>query len=127
MKSITRLLSRERTIAGCFEYSATLRVNKRQFQSVCPDTRKGYHQYMTEEPKPQHEFLQTAQSFTFDIKNVHDGKFAIMTFFALPNGAANPQNQMLARFALPYEGFAAIPGFIQELIAQNNAKFPPKS
>jgi hypothetical protein len=31
------------------------------------------------------ELLRAAQSFTFDIQNRPDGKFAVLTFFALPN------------------------------------------
>ena len=66
------------------------------------------------------EFLIGTQSYTFDIKNEKDGKYGIMTFFTLPNGAANPDNKILARFAIPYEALEAMPNFIVDLIKRND-------
>lgn len=72
------------------------------------------------------EYLQTCQSFTFDINNHVDGKVAVLTFFALPNASDNPENSVIARFALPYDAFAAIPEVIQNLIKENDKRFPAK-
>lgn len=66
------------------------------------------------------EMLVGAQSFTFDIRNEKDGKFGVMTFFTLPNAAQNPDNKVIARFAVPYEMLAAMPKFIDDLIARND-------
>ncbi len=82
-------------------------------------------QHMTNTPVP--EFIQAAQSFDIQINNQPDGKFALLTFWALPNAKANPQNQLLAKFALPYDALVAIPELVKELIVQNDKKFPPKS
>lgn len=74
--------------------------------------------------QPEQEIVQAAQSFKFDIVNHPDGKFAVLTFFTLPNGTENPENTIIAKFGLPYEAFTAMPNFIHELIATNNVRFP---
>ena len=72
------------------------------------------------------EYLQTCQSFTFDINNHPDGKVAVLTFYALPHAKDNPENTLIARFALPYEAFKATPEVIEKLIEENDKKFPTK-
>ena len=72
------------------------------------------------EPAP--EFLPGAQSVTVDIHNRPDGKFAVLTFFTLPNGKENPDNKTIARFGIPYDMLLALPTLIQNLITQNDQK-----
>ena len=72
---------------------------------------------------PEPEILIGAQSFTFEIHNQPDGRFAVLIFFTLPNAAANPENKILAKLAIPYDGFVAMPSLIEDVIKRNNEQF----
>jgi hypothetical protein len=55
-----------------------------------------------------------------------NNKGKVATVDSSGEGAANPNNTIIARLGLPYEALVAMPGMIQELIRQNDTKFPAK-